>query len=224
MTVELRELRTAAELALLPTFEEKIWGAGGQGVATHMLVATVGEGGMAIGAFDGARLVGAVYGFSTHEPTVLHSHYMAVDPEYRRRGLGVRLKHAQRDWCLANGRTAMRWTFDPLQLANAHLNLNVLGARGEAYQVDLYGPMGGINGRLPSDRLTVRWDLTTQVFSAVESRLVRVPLVTAEQIADGGQAAVAARLALRAELAPLTADGWRVTAVDRTSGAYTLAR
>jgi chorismate synthase len=224
VTVELRELRTAGELALLPSFEEKIWGGGAQGVATHMLVATVGEGGMAIGAFDGERLVGAVYGFSTHEPHVLHSHYMAVDPDYRRQGLAVRLKRAQRDWCLAHGRTAIRWTFDPLQLANAHLNLNVLGALGEAYHVDLYGPMSGINGGLPSDRLTVRWDLAASPHAAGETCVVRVLRVTAEQIARGHDDAVAARLALRSELQPLLAGGWRVAAVDRASAAYTLIR
>ena len=91
-------------------------------------VATISEGGMAIGAFDGDRLVGSVYGFATHQPEVLHSHYLAVDPEYRRSGLGVALKHRQREWCLANGRTSMRWTFDPLQLGNAHLNLRSLRA------------------------------------------------------------------------------------------------
>ena len=57
-----------------------------------MLVATISEGGMAIGAFDGDRLVGSVYGFATHQPEVLHSHYLAVDPDYRRERIGVGLE------------------------------------------------------------------------------------------------------------------------------------
>jgi chorismate synthase len=128
-------------------------------VSVNVLVATVSEGGMAIGAFDvdgpgRERLVGAVYGFATSQPHVLHSHYMAVDPAYRRRGLAVELKQRQRTWCLDHDVTAMRWTYDPLQLANAHLNLQVLGAVGISYHVNHYGTLGGINGSLPSDRVT----------------------------------------------------------------------
>src|SRR6185295_12080094 len=108
---------------------------------------------------------------------VLHSHYLAVDPDYRRSGLGVALKYQQRDWCLANGRTAMRWTFDPLQLGNAHLNLRSLGAVGVQYHANLYGPMGGINGGLPSDRLVVEWDLVGDRFSGTATVEVGVPSV-----------------------------------------------
>ena len=164
MNIVFRELRTAAELAPMPALESRVWGGHGELVAVNMLVATISEGGMAIGAFDGDRLVGSVYGFATHDPHVLHSHYLAVDPDYRGSGLGVALKHHQREWCLANGRTAMRWTFDPLQLGNAHLNLRSLGAIGAQYHVDLYGPMGGINGGLPSDRLVVEWNLVEPRF------------------------------------------------------------
>src|SRR4051794_40001051 len=103
----------------MPVLESRVWGGHSELVAVNMLVATISEGGMAIGAFDGDRLVGSVYGFATNQPHVLHSHYLAVDPDYRRSGLGVALKYEQRDWCLANERTAMRWTFDPLQLGNA---------------------------------------------------------------------------------------------------------
>ena len=164
MTIEFRELRTAAELAPMPVLESRVWGDVDL-VAVNLLVATISEGGMAIGAFDGDRLVGSVYGFATHQPHVLHSHYLAVDPDYRRTGLGVALKHRQREWCLANGRTAMRWTFDPLQLGNAHLNLRSLGAIGVQYHADLYGPMGGINGRMPSDRLVIEWQLVGERFT-----------------------------------------------------------
>ena len=224
MTIEFRELRTAAELAQMPTLESRVWGASGELVAVNMLVATISEGGMAIGAFDGDRLVGSVYGFATDQSHVLHSHYLAVDPDYRRTGLGVALKHQQREWCLANGRTAMRWTFDPLQLGNAHLNLRSLGAVGSHYHPNFYGPMGGINGGLPSDRLVVEWDLVGQRFAGKESREVAVPPVTAEEIAAAAPAALHARIALRDALSPLLADGWLVTDVDRVGRTYTVSR
>lgn len=223
MTIEFRELRTAAELAPMPVLESRVWGDVDL-VAVNLLVATVSEGGMAIGAFDGDRLVGSVYGFATHQPHVLHSHYLAVDPDYRRTGLGVALKQHQRDWCLSNGRTAMRWTFDPLQLGNAHLNLRSLGAIGVQYHANLYGPMGGINGGLPSDRLVVEWQLVGQRFAGTESVDVAVPPVTAEEIASAEPAALHARVGLRDALEPLLGEGWLVTNVDRVARTYTLSR
>ena len=223
MSIEFRELRTAAELAPLPALERLVWGDVDL-VALNLLVATVTEGGMAIGAFDGDRLVGSVYGFATLQPHVLHSHYLAVDPDYRRTGLGVALKHEQREWCLANGRTAMRWTYDPLQLGNAHLNLRSLGAVGTQYHPDFYGAMGGINGGLPSDRVVIEWDLVAPRFAGTESVEIAVPPVTAEEIATASQPALHARIGLRDALLPLFADGWVATDVDRTARTYTLSR
>jgi predicted GNAT superfamily acetyltransferase len=224
VTIEFRELRTADELAPMPALESRVWGGHSELVAVNMLVATISEGGMAIGAFDDDRLVGSVYGFATSEPHVLHSHYLAVDPDYRRSGLGVALKYQQRDWCLANDRTAMRWTFDPLQLGNAHLNLRSLGAVGARYHPNLYGPMPGINGGLPSDRLVVEWDLVGPRFCGRESAVVAVPPVTADDIATSAPVALQARVALRDAMLPLLVDGWIVTDVDRAARTYTLSR
>jgi predicted GNAT superfamily acetyltransferase len=224
MTLVFRELRTATELAPMPQLEERVWGNPRDLIAVNMLVATISEGGMAIGAFDGERLVGSVYGFATHEPNVLHSQYLAVDPDYRVRGLAVELKQRQRDWCLANGRTAMRWTFDPLQLGNAHLNLRSLRAIAVQYHVDFYGPMGGINGVLPSDRLLVEWNLVGEPSPGTESIEVEVPPVSADDIAAASEPALKARVALREALVPLFADGWQVTDVDRVSRTYTVSR
>lgn len=224
MTIEFRELRTAEELAPMPVLESRVWGTPDELVRVNMLVATISEGGMAIGAFDGDRLVGSVYGFATSQPDVLHSHYLAVDPDYRRTGLGVALKHQQREWCLANGHNAMRWTFDPLQLGNAHLNLRSLGAVGVQYHPNLYGPMGGINGGLPSDRMVVEWDLVGPRFEGTESITVAVPAVSADEIAAAGTSALHARIALREAVVPLLADGWRATDVDRWARTYTFSR
>ncbi len=224
MTIEFRELRTAGELAPMPLLEKRVWGDHGDLVAVNMLVATISEGGVAIGAFDGDRLVGSVYGFATHDPTVLHSHYLAVDPGYRACGIAVALKQRQRDWCLANGRTMMRWTFDPLQLGNAHLNLRSLRAIAVQYHVDLYGPMGGINGLLPSDRLLVEWNLIEERSTGTELTDVNVPAVTADEIAAASATAMHARLVVRDAMVPLFADGWVATDVDRAGRTYTLSR
>lgn len=224
MTIEFRELRTAVEVAPMPLLEKRVWGDHGDLVAVNMLVATISEGGVAIGAFDGDRLVGSVYGFATHDPEILHSHYLAVDRDYRGSGIAVALKQRQRDWCLANGRTSMRWTFDPLQLGNAHLNLRSLRAVAVQYHVDLYGPMGGINGGLPSDRLLVEWKLADERFTGTESVEVAVPSVAADEIAASSTTATHAREELRDALVPLFADGWVATDVDRGGRTYTLSR
>jgi predicted GNAT superfamily acetyltransferase len=219
-----RSLRTAEELAPLPPFEQRVWGGVGELVAVNMLVATISEGGMAIGAFDGPELVGVVYGFATHEPHVLHSHYLAVDPAWRSAGLGAELKQRQRQWCLDHGRTAMRWTYDPLQLANAHLNLRKLGAVGVAYHVDLYGAMGGINGGLPSDRLVVQWQLDDAPQTFTERHTIDVLPVDPDEIAGSGSRAIEARLNLRAAMQPLLDGGWLVVDVDRAERRYVVAR
>ncbi len=224
MTLEFRVLRTADELAVMPAFEAHIWGGNDDRVSVNMLVACIEEGGLAIGAFDGDRMVGSAFGFRTHQPYVLHSHYMAVDPEFRRFGLGEQLKRYQAEWCLANNVTAMRWTFDPLQLTNAHLNLNKLGALGITYHVTHYGALGGINGSLPSDRLTVQWNLVGDRPTFSERFLLDVPPVSPEQIAASAPEAIHARISVREAMAPHLADGWRVAAVDRDSRIYSLAR
>lgn len=222
--LDFRDLTTAADLAVLPAFEHRIWGSGGDAVSVNMLVATITEGGMAIGAFAGDRIVGAVYGFPTRDPAVLHSHYMAVDPDYRRLGLGAELKHRQRAWCLERGIAHVRWTFDPLQVGNAHLNLHVLGAVGVVYHVDHYGHLGGINGSLPSDRITVSWELEPASPKPQPTVAVDVPPVTADDIASSSDAALAARLFVRDELAPRVGAGWSIVDIDRTNRRYLLAQ
>ncbi len=222
--LEFRDLRRADELAALPEFEKLIWGGEYEMVSVNVLVATISEGGMALGAFDGDDLVGAVYGFATNEPSVLHSHYLAVHPSHRGAGLGEALKLRQRDWCLARGITAMRWTYDPLQLGNAHLNLRTLGAVGISYHVDHYGTLGGINGSLPSDRVTVRWELDATRPAVTEQRVVAVPAISATEISAAAGEALAARHVLRTAIQPYLDDGWLLVDIDRVGCTYTVAR
>ena len=222
--MEFRVLRTADELAVLPEFEGRIWGGDDDRVSVNMLVACLEEGGVAIGAFHGDRIVGSVFGFRTFDPRVLHSHYMAVDPDYRRGGLGEQLKRRQAEWCVDNGVTAMRWTFDPLQLANAHLNLNKLGAFGVSYHVNHYGALGGINGSLPSDRLTVQWELERPRPAFAEQFVLHVPDASPQQIAASAPEALHARVAVRDAMSPHLGDGWKVVGVHREARTYTLGR
>jgi predicted GNAT superfamily acetyltransferase len=88
----------------------------------------------------------------------LHSHMLAVLPEYRNAGLGRRLKLAQREDALERGIERMEWTFDPLEIKNAHLNIARLGAIARRYRRDFYGPSTSpLQGGLPTDRLVAEW-------------------------------------------------------------------
>jgi predicted GNAT superfamily acetyltransferase len=90
----------------------------------------------------------------------LHSHMLAVRNEYRNRGIGVQLKLAQRQEALARGIRRIEWTFDPLEIKNAHLNIHKLGAVVSHYLADFYGVSSSrLQGGLPTDRLLAEWRL-----------------------------------------------------------------
>jgi predicted GNAT superfamily acetyltransferase len=211
VTIEFRVLTSADDLAVLPDFEQLIWGGDDDRVSVNMLVATITEGGVAVAAFDDGCIVGSAYGFATREPDVLHSHYLAVHPDYRAQGLGEQIKREQAAWCAANGYTSMRWTFDPLQLTNAHLNLNKLGAVGIHYHVNHYG-------------VTVQWFFAIPPPVISETFVLDVPPVTPAQIAASEPEAFTARLAVRNAMLPHIEEGWRVVGVDRQARTYTLGR
>jgi predicted GNAT superfamily acetyltransferase len=90
--------------------------------------------------------------------TYLHSHMLAVLPGYRNCGLGRKLKMAQREEALARGITRMEWTFDPLEIKNAYLNIVRLGAVVHSYTPNFYGVFSSrLQAGLPTDRLHAEW-------------------------------------------------------------------
>jgi predicted GNAT superfamily acetyltransferase len=57
----------------------------------------------------------------------------------------------------------MEWTFDPLEIKNAHLNLVRLGAIARRYSVNHYGfSSSPLQGNLPTDRLVAEWWLKSR--------------------------------------------------------------
>lgn len=145
-----------------------------------------------LGAYDGSSLAGGSWGFIT--PGGLHSHITGVLPSYQATGLGLSLKHAQRDWCLARGITRVTWTFDPMIARNAAFNLRKLGAVAVAYLPNFYGAMNDrFNAGQETDRLSVVWHLNGS--PAVAGEPVHVPV---------GEI----RAALRDRMLPLFEDGY----------------
>src|SRR6478672_3196989 len=98
----------------------------------------------------------------------LHSQMVGVRKQYRDGGLGQQLKLAQRDDALARGFELMEWTFDPLEIKNAYLNIEKLGAIARRYQVNQYGlTTSPLQGGLPSDRLIAEWWMKSRRVTAV---------------------------------------------------------
>lgn len=157
-------------------------------------------GGQVIGAFDtdlpGAAPQGgpeSLIGFAMSFPGVktgdgeprayLHSHMLAVRPPYRNRGLGAQLKLEQRHEALSRGIRHMEWTFDPLEIRNAHLNIHKLGAMVRRYYVDFYGVSSSrLQGGLPTDRLVAEWHLDSPRVTAILEGRPRAAYIIEERI------------------------------------------
>jgi predicted GNAT superfamily acetyltransferase len=129
-------------------------------------------GGQVLGAFDGARLVGYILALVGYRDGVvfLHSHHAGVHHEYRDRGVGRKLKLFQREEALGRGIRFIQWTFDPLELRNAHLNLNRLGAICRHFKPNLYGITSSpLHRALATDRLVAEWQLDSpRVIAAIQ--------------------------------------------------------
>ena len=128
-------------------------------------------GGQVLGAFDGGTMVGFAMSLPGYRNghAYMHSHMLAVMPSHRNAGIGRSLKLAQRDEALARGIELMEWTFDPLEIKNAHLNITRLGAISRRYRKDFYGPSTSpLQGGLPTDRIYAEWWLKSErVLAAV---------------------------------------------------------
>ena len=171
---QLEEFHKCVEL------QREIWGEADLEVEpATMFIVAAHTGGQVLGAFAGDRLVGytlAVVGLRDGVP-YLHSHMTGVHSEYRDRGVGRMLKLFQRDEALGRGIRLIQWTFDPLEVRNAHFNLNRLGAICRKYQPNLYGvTTSPLHRRLQTDRLLAEWQLdSARVVGAIQD-LVKDPL------------------------------------------------
>lgn len=161
--IVVRKCAHLEEFYLCVDLQREIWGEEDLEVepATMFVVASQ-TGGQVLGAFDGDRLVGytlAVVGLRD-AVVYLHSHMTGVRDAYRNRGVGRMLKLFQRDEALGRGIRLIVWTFDPLEIRNAHFNLNRLGAICREYHENLYGiTTSPLHGGIPTDRLVAEWHL-----------------------------------------------------------------
>lgn len=169
LDVVIRRLETLAEYQAVERIEREAWALTDprEYVPLHVLVTAQKNGGLVAGAFDkSGELLGFIFGFlgMTADGRLKHcSHMAAVLPSAQKRQIGYRLKLFQREEVLKQGLELITWTYDPLQRANARLNVAKLGAIARTYHPNLYGEMnGGINAGLTSDRFEVEWWLNSK--------------------------------------------------------------
>ena len=139
-------------------------------IPVRMFVVASKIGGHVIGAFDQGKMIGfalAIPGMRNGR-SYLHSHMLAVRQGYRNAGLGRRMKLCQREDALLRGIELMEWTFDPLEIKNAYLNMEKLGAIARRYNVNQYGITSSpLQGGLPTDRLVAEWWMKSRRVEAV---------------------------------------------------------
>jgi predicted GNAT superfamily acetyltransferase len=165
----------------------------------------------------------------------LHSHMTGVAPGYRDRGVGRMLKLFQREEALSRDIRLIEWTFDPLEMRNAHFNLNRLGAIARRYLPNLYGITSSpLHRGLATDRLVAEWHLDSpRVLAALGGKLASPELADSIDIPSSledwksGDLREVQKLqaAIRAKFTDTFAKGYAALCVTRTptGSAYQLA-
>ncbi|MFL6335489.1 MAG: GNAT family N-acetyltransferase [Pyrinomonadaceae bacterium] len=224
--IEIRECTTVEEFDQCVRLQREAFGLPDLELSPrrHLIVAR-SAGGFTLGAFEAGRMVGFVLNQlavrrspeTGAEETLGYSHMMAVAKDYQNRGVGARLKWAQRARVLSEGRRFIRWTWDPAQSRNAHFNLNRLGVVVRRYAENYYGTdYSTVTGKfgeplgLDSDRLVAEWELASPRVEALARGETPEPLGEPEAAvnipANWGTLVRADPAAARAELLRVRAE------------------
>src|ERR1700674_1482599 len=185
--VTIRKCEALEEMQACFALQKEVWKfADADLIPVRMFVVAAKIGGQVIGAFlrknekrnDGSDDETELIGFALAIPGMrngycyLHSQMLAVRQQYRNGGLGRRMKLYQREEALARGFELMEWTFDPLEIKNAYLNIEKLGAIARRYNVNQYGITSSpLQGGLPTDRLVAEWWMKSKRVEAVMANL-----------------------------------------------------
>lgn len=177
--IQIRECTTIEEFDNCVALQKEAFGLPDLEISPrrHLIVSRQ-VGGWTLAAFAGDRMIGFVHHLVAVRPDneiYGYSHMMAVASDYQNKGIGAKLKWAQREKALGEGRTFIKWTWDPMQARNAHFNLNRLGVTVDSYGDNFYGtdyfadPGQAVEDRpgLQSDRLFARWNLGAERVQAL---------------------------------------------------------
>jgi len=196
--VEVRECTTVAEFDACVQLQREVFGLPDLEISPrrHLIVSRE-AGGWTLAAWANGEIVGFVHQVVgvRNDEIIGYSHMMAVAAEYQNRGVGARLKWAQRERALAEGRDTIKWTWEPLRARNAHFNLNRLGVVVRSYAVNFYGTDYStdpsldpeLRPGLDSDRLFAVWELKSprvRALAAGRENELPPPVSTIEIPAD----------------------------------------
>jgi predicted GNAT superfamily acetyltransferase len=164
--VEIRICTHLSEWEQCVRLQQEVWGFSDLDLVPLRMFSVASKiGGQVVGAFERDKMVG----FALSIPGVrnghayLHSHMLAVLKTHQNLGLGRRIKLYQREDAIARGYELMEWTFDPLEIKNAYLNISKLGAIARRYNINQYGITSSpLQGFLPTDRLVAEWWLKSK--------------------------------------------------------------
>ena len=179
--VTIRQCLSLEEMQACFALHREVWSySDADLVPVRLFVVASKIGGQVMGAFDGQKLAGFALALpaTRNGHLYLHSQMLAVRLQYRNAGVGRRLKLFQREEAMSRGIELMEWTFDPLEIKNAYLNIEKLGAIARRYHVNQYGVTSSpLQGGLPTDRLVAEWWMNSErVKTVLESG--RHPKVT----------------------------------------------
>jgi predicted GNAT superfamily acetyltransferase len=163
--IAVRPLSTLLEFADCVHLQRLVWGWEDLDLLPVRFFVVAREiGGQVLGAFEDGFLCGfclAIPGVRRDGSVYLHSHMLGVLPEFRNAGVGLMLKHAQREDALARDIQFVEWTFDPLELKNAYFNIQKLGVVVRRYLPNHYGiTTSRLQAGMPTDRCVAEWKLT----------------------------------------------------------------
>jgi predicted GNAT superfamily acetyltransferase len=169
--LEIRQLQELDEFRDAVALQETIWGFAERDlIPIRSFVVANKIGGHSFGAYDDGRMVGFLYAIpGFHENSrYIHSHMLGVLPEYRNAGLGRLMKLAQRDDAIRRKVDLVEWTFDPLEIKNAFLNIERLGAVIRRFALNFYGnTTSHLHGSLPTDRCIAEWYVSSDRTNAI---------------------------------------------------------
>ncbi len=190
-SIEIRKCRDLDEISSCVALQKEVWNfTDAELMPLRLFVVAEKIGGQVIGAFEGRELVAfalAVPG-ARGGHSYLHSQMLAVRGEFRNAGLGRKIKLFQREDALVRGFELIEWTFDPLEIKNAYLNIERLGAIARRYSVNQYGITSSpLQGGLPSDRLVAEWWLKSKRVESVLRRASRPKLAIVKTISVPSQ-------------------------------------
>jgi predicted GNAT superfamily acetyltransferase len=179
--ITIRRAETIADYLACQDAQRLAWGIADESYVVPLatMVGAQLHGGLVLGAFtDSGQALGLSFAFlgKSEGRFCLYSQLTGVVPGQQGRGLGGRLKTAQRDFAREEGLDSLAWAFDPLQAGNARFNLGRLGATSRRFVEDMYGRRSdALNANAATDRLIVEWSTQDEEKPRTEINSVGIP-------------------------------------------------